>query len=566
MDTKNVLIIFFLILLEAVGILSIPSLSAELINSGVVAGDVEAIIRTGLIMLAISITTALIAIFSVRRSAQESQGLGNKIRKLLFQKIMRFSAEDLSKFGTPTLITRTTNDVMQIQLVTMLVLRLVIISPLMIIVATLFAYRLESSLAFVFAIVMPLIVIALFAILRWANPYFRQIQTKNDRINKVFREGLTGIRVIRAFNTTDYENDRFDYVNKDFRDNAIRAYSITNLMLPSFILIIGLSNVLIFTFGSQFIAAGQMEVGTIIAYVNYSFMILMSVIQLGMVSFMMPRAQVAGERINEVLEMPVSIDDPEDPLSLEDTGEVSLEFDNVSFQFPGAEKPAVSDINFRGKQGETIAIIGGTGSGKSTIVNLIPRLYEATSGTVRVNGLDVKSVSQENLRAHLGLASQSAQLFRGTIRSNLQYGKEDATDEEMWHALDIAQGKDFVENLPKQLDSRVEQNGGNFSGGQRQRISIARTIINQPDVYIFDDSFSALDFKTDAKLRAALKPETQDAVVLIVAQRVNTVIGADTILVLDNGQIVGRGTHEELLETNEVYQDIVSSQMKGEEI
>lgn len=477
---------------------------------------------------------------------------------------MSFSQEDLSKFGTSTLITRTTNDVMQIQLVTMMILRLIITSPIIMIVSTIFAYQRESQLAWVFAITLPIMAVFLVIIFRVANPVFRSMQGKIDRLNQVFREGLTGIRVIRAFNTTSYEENRFNDANRDFRDTAIRANTILALMMPATMLTLGLSNVLTFSNGAQLIVNGTMEVGDLIAFSQYGVQILVSVLQIAMLFFFIPRAQVSADRILKVIDTEPTIKDDKATVSLQVEDDVQLEFENVDFGFPEAERPAVEDLTFTARKGETIAIIGGTGSGKTTIGNLIPRLYEATSGAVKINGIDIKDVSQKELRRFIGFAPQKALLFSGTIRSNLQYGKPDATEEEMWHALSVAQA-DFVKELEDGLDSRVEQGGGNFSGGQRQRLSIARAIINKPSIYVFDDSFSALDFETDAKLRQALSPETKDAITVIIAQRVNTVINADKILVTDNGKIVGQGTHEELLETNALYRDIVNSQTKGDD-
>lgn len=566
MNSKRVIQIFFLIVLEAITFLSLPSLAANIINDGIIPGDTQTIIKLGALMIAFSFISILIAAVNVRLSAQETQEMGNKIRKDIFKKIMHFSSADMAQFGASTLMTRTTNDVMQLQFVTMLSMRLAFMSPMVIIVSTVLAYLREDRLAFIFAITLPLIILALALIFRWAMPYFRQIQTKLDKLNQVFREGLTGIRVIRAFNTTDYETKRFDEANSDYRDNAIMAFSINNLMLPSFISILGVSNILIFVFGTRLIAQGQTEVGNLIAFVNYGFQIIFSVINLAMITMMVPRAQISSERIIEVLDAPVTVEEADHAKSLPANSELTLEFKDVSYEFPGAEKPAICQINFKAQAGETLAIIGGTGSGKTTIANLIPRLYDPSQGKVLLNGIDIRQLGLEDLRGRIGFATQKAVLFSGTIRSNLLYGNPEASEEMMWRALEIAQGLEFVERLDDGLDSIVEQGGVNFSGGQRQRLSIARAVISQPDIYLFDDSFSALDFQTDAKLRQALKPATQDAINIIIAQRVNTVIDADRIIVLDNGQIVGMGSHQELKANNDVYRDIVKSQMKGEDI
>lgn len=564
LDKKRVAIILLLIFAEATLFLILPTLASDILNVSSLEGDRSRVNTIGFWMIAANTLTIFLAIVSTRLAAKESQGLGNMLRKEMYNKIMNFSKKEISQFGTSTLMTRTTNDIMQIQLVTMFAMRLIMIAPVIMIVSAFLAYQLEPQLSWVFGITLPTIAIAIGIIFYVANPYFKTIQLKTDKLNQVFREGLTGIRVIRAFNTTDYENKRFAGVNKDYRDTAIRAFTLLNLILPLMFGIMGVSNVLIFTGGSQLIQAGEMATGSLIAFVQYSIQVLMSIINISMLLFFIPRAQVAANRVLEVLETESTIKDTENPISL-DNRPLSLVFDNVAFGFEGAERDTVANINFTAKPGDTIAIIGGTGSGKSTLANLITRLYDATSGEVKFNDINVKDVTQKDLRDRIGYAPQKAVLFSGTIRSNMKYGKPDATDEEIWHALDIAQG-DFVRELPRGLDSRVEQGGNNFSGGQKQRLSIARAIVSRPDVYVFDDSFSALDFKTDAKLRAALKPETREAITVIIAQRVNTVVDADQIIVLDNGQIVGHGTHEELKNNNEIYKDIIDSQMRGEDI
>lgn len=563
LDQKKLLLIVVLVLFEAFGFLLLPTLASEILNNSVVGASVNQVYLIGGGMLAINLLTIVISFFSVRLTAKESQSVGNRLRKLFFNKVLRFSQEELSRFNTSTLMTRTTNDVMFIQLVVMFILRLVIMSPIVIIVSFFLAYQREPQLAWVFAVGMPLIALIMSLIFKFVNPIFRSLQGKTDRLNKVFREGLTGVRVIRAFNTTDYEAERFDDANSDFRDTSIRANTIMGLLMPSFFISVGITNILVFLSGTRLISLDLMEIGNLIAFVQYVFQILMSILQIAMIFFFLPRAEVAAERVFEVLDTEILIHDAEETVAIPE-GEIALSFNDVTYGFPGAERPAIENIDFHAKSGETIAIIGGTGSGKTTIANLIPRLYEVTTGSVTVNNVDVRDVSQKELRSHIGFVAQKAVLFSGTIRSNLLYGKADATDEEMWQALEIAQG-DFVKSLPEGSDSRVEQGGNNFSGGQKQRLSIARAIIGQPSIYVFDDSFSALDFKTDANLRAALKPATKNAITIIIAQRVNTVINADRILVIDNGKIVGSGTHSDLLATCDVYRDIYDSQVKGDE-
>lgn len=564
MNGKRVAIILALILFEALMFLLFPTLAAEILNVSSLNQDQAMVQRIGFFMMSANVVALILAIISTYLSARESQNLGHQLRMGIFKQVMSFSRDNISEFGTSTLLTRTTNDIMQIQFMTMISLRLAVISPIIMIVSVVFAYRQEPQLAWIFAITLPLIIIGLYFIFRNANPIFRKMQRLIDQLNKVFREGLTGIRVIRAFNTQELEEKRFDEANVTYRDNAIRAFNIINFMFPVMIAIIGISNTLIFTNGSRYIAAGHMQVGSLIAFVQYSVQLLFSVLQFSMLLFFLPRAQVAAERINQVIETESSIQDPVEPVSLSGRP-LSLQYQDVDFGFEGSERDTLIDINFEAHPGDTVAIIGGTGSGKSTIVNLLIRLHDVTSGQILLSGVDIRDITQRELRSRIGYAPQKAVLFAGTIRSNLLYGKPDATDRELWDALEIAQA-DFVRDLPHGLDSRVEQGGVNFSGGQKQRLSIARAIVSQPDIYVFDDSFSALDFKTDAKLRQALRPITREAITIIIAQRVNTVIDADTILVLDNGRVVGQGTHEELKATNEVYQDIIDSQMRGEDI
>ena len=564
MNGKRVTIILALILFEALMFLLFPTLAAEILNVSSLNQDQAMVQRIGFFMMSANVVALILAIISTYLSARESQNLGHQLRMEIFKQVMSFSRDNISEFGTSTLLTRTTNDIMQIQFMTMISLRLAVISPIIMVVSAVFAYRQEPQLAWIFAITLPLIIIGLHFIFRNANPIFRKMQRLIDQLNKVFREGLTGIRVIRAFNTQELEEKRFDEANVTYRDNAIRAFNIINFMFPVMIAIIGISNTLIFTNGSRYIAAGHMQVGSLIAFVQYSVQLLFSVLQFSMLLIFLPRAQVAAERINQVIETESSIQDPVEPVSLAGRP-LSLQYQDVDFGFEGSERDTLIDINFEAHPGDTVAIIGGTGSGKSTIVNLLIRLHDVTSGQILLSGVDIRDITQRDLRGRIGYAPQKAVLFAGTIRSNLLYGKPGATDRELWDALEIAQA-DFVRDLPHGLDSRVEQGGVNFSGGQKQRLSIARAVVSQPDIYVFDDSFSALDFKTDAKLRRALRPITREAITIIIAQRVNTVIDADTILVLDNGRVVGQGTHEELKATNEVYQDIIDSQMRGEDI
>lgn len=562
MSTKKVGLILLLTLLEATSFLLLPTLASDALNRSAGASSQGPVLIIGTIMALATIVAIVLGVIATRLSAQESQGLGNSLRKSLFKKVLSFSQEELVQFQTSTLLTRTTNDVMQIQMVTMMMLRLIIMSPLIMIVSFFFAFQRESQLAWIFAITLPLIILFASIVLKFASPVFRSTQKKTDRLNKVFREGLTGIRVIRAFGTTHYEEKRFDDANKDFRDTIILANSILALILPGMLLVICVANTLIFTNGSHLIAANKMEIGNLIAFIQYGVQVLFSVLQMAMILFFLPRAQVSAERILEIMDTDIKIQDQQEALDFPTDKPVTLSFSNVDFCFPGAQRPALEGINFKAKAGDTIAVIGGTGSGKTTLAKLLPRLYDTTAGEIKINGHNIKAYKQAELRKHIGYAPQNALLFHGTIASNVRYGKPEASEEDIWDALNIAQAE-FVDNLPEKLDSRVEQRGQNFSGGQRQRLSIARAIVGQPAIYIFDDSFSALDYQTDYQLREALRPLAQNAITMIIAQRVNTVMNADQILVLDNGKIVGAGTHEELKANNKIYKDIVHSQMKG---
>ena len=557
-------IIFMII--QVVSALYLPNLTADIIDNGIAMGDVQYIISVGVKMLGFSLLSVAAATGNVLLASRQSQLLGKNVRSSVFKKVSYFSNDAIDDIGTSSLITRTTNDVVQIQNVIMMGLRMMIQAPIMLVGAGIMAYLREPKLAGIFLYVLPILAIFIVTIMYFAIPYFKKMQSKTDRLNLVFREGLTGIRVIRAFNRNESETKRFDTANKDFADNSIRANTIMSFMLPVMTLIISATNISIIWFGGQYISDGLMEVGNLITFMTYAMQILMSFMMLAMIFVFIPRAQVSAARVNKVLETESKVKDPENPtkVNMEDKG--TLEFNHVDFRYTGAEKLALEDIDFKSTKGEMVAIIGGTGSGKSTLANLIARFYDVESGNVRINGVDIRDVDQKELRSMMGYAPQKAILFTGSIRSNMQYGKPDATDEEIWHALEVAQAKDFVSELPKGLDSYVEQGGSNFSGGQKQRLSIARALISKADILIFDDSFSALDFKTDAKLRKALVTEAKDSVVVIIAQRISTVMNADTILVMDGGCVVGKGTHEELKETNPTYQEIMDSQMREEEL
>lgn len=560
-------VLFLLLVVQAGSMLLIPTIAADIIDYGVSLGDIEYIKKYGVIMLIVAAVGFIAAVFNVYLSATESQGVGTQLREKLFNKIMFFSNEEIDRYGTSTLMTRTTSDVLQIQQFMMFVLRLAIIDPLRIIFAAVLAYLREPQLTFIFIIIVPILVILIRFILKKVSPLFRSLQVKTDRINRVFREGLTGIRVIRAFRKEEYEENRFNEANEDYKETSLSAHVYMASLMPLMILLASSTSILIIYFGSQLISTGEMEVGNLIAFTSYAMNILMGIMMLSMIVTMLPRVQVAIERVYQIIDTPQGINDPTTAIPTDKHSDtVTLEFDEVDFRYPGAEKLALENINFSMKQGDKIAIIGGTGAGKSTLSRLLLRLYDIESGSIRIDGVDIRQFKQAELRQLLGFSPQEAVLFSGTIRENLQYGKADATDDELWHALKVAQGFDFVSNLPGGLDARVEQGGSNFSGGQRQRLSIARALVTDAKILVFDDSFSALDFKTDAQLRKALTPETRDKAVLIIAQRISTVVDADQILVLEHGQLVGSGTHEELKETNAVYKEIIDSQMRGDEL
>ncbi|EGP4906809.1 ABC transporter ATP-binding protein [Enterococcus faecium] len=547
--------------------LYLPTLTSNIIDKGVAQGDVDYIWHTGFVMIGFSLISILAAIANTFFATRESQKLGKQLRTDVYKKSESLTKDAFDKYGTASLITRTTNDVTQIQMVTQMFLRMMINAPITLIGASILAYQKDHQLTKIFLVVIPVMIILIGGIMYFAVPLFKSMQKKTDRLNLVFREGLTGVRVIRAFDKTRFEENRFDLANKDYTNTAIKVNTIVALMMPMMTLIMSGTNVAITWFGGHYIADMTLEVGNLIAFMTYAMQILISFMMLSAIFIMVPRAQASADRINEVLDEKIGIHDPENPKTVSFAEKnATLAFNHVNYRYHGAEKLALEDIDFQAKSGEIVAIIGGTGSGKTTLVNLIPRLYDIESGSIQINGTDISDMTQYNLRELMGFVPQKAVLFSGTIRDNMQYGKPDATDEMIWKALEIAQAKDFVSEMEDGLDSHVEQGGGNFSGGQRQRLAIARALVKTADIYVFDDSFSALDFKTDANLRQALKTNMKESITVLVAQRVSTVMDADMILVLDEGKLVGKGTHEELLATNETYQEIVHSQLREEDL
>lgn len=553
------------LLLQVSADLYLPTITSDLIDKGIAQNDQSYIWSQGGKMLIVALIGLLAAGGNVYFASTQAMRVGQKLRTQMYSKIINFSSREFTDFGDSSLITRTTNDIVQIQNVLVTMLRMMLQAPIMLIAAGVLAYNREAKLTTVFLVSLPLLAVSVLIIMHFVVPLFKSIQKKTDRINLVFREGLTGVRVIRAFNQDQFEQDRFDVANKDYTATSTKAQTIVSFMFPIMTLILSGTNIGIIWLGGHLIGDMSMQVGNLVAFMTYSTQILMSFMMLSMVFVMVPRAQASGQRINEVLDRESSVKDAQgtDLKSFDQSQPASLEFDHVDFTYRGAENMALQDVNFKATAGQTVAIIGGTGSGKSTMVNLIPRLFNVDHGEIKVNGQNNASVSQNQLHEAISITQQKAVLFKGTIRSNMQYGKSDASDDEIWHALDIAQSKDFIEENGG-LDAIVEQNGDNFSGGQRQRLAIARTIIKPASIYVFDDSFSALDFKTDAELRMALKQDENvaNAVSVIVAQRVSTVADADLILVMDNGKVVGQGKHQELKANNETYRQIVESQIR----
>ncbi len=562
---QGILATLLLLFLQALANLFLPFLMSQIIDNGVVKGDMSYIISTGLFMLFVALIGGFFVVVANFFSSRVAMRFSRDVREQLFIKVESFNLEEFDTIGTSSLITRTTNDVTQVQQVVLMSLRMMVTAPLMMIGGLIMAISTNARLSIILIVSMPLLVLVIFLVSRKGLPLFTSMQKKLDRINLIVRENLTGVRVVRAFNRKEFEQERFNAANLDLTDTSIKVNKILAVLMPTMTLLMNLTSVLILWFGATIIDSGQLEVGSLIAFIQYVMHIMMSLVMLSMMFIMVPRAAASGERIREVLEMPFSIKDTNsDTLSTTLHGEV--EFKNVSFFYPGSEEPALSHISFKATPGRTTAIIGGTGSGKSTLTSLITRFYDASEGEVLVNGINVKNFTQEQLRAYIGLVPQKAILFSGSIRDNLRFGKEDASDEAIWEALDIAQSTRFVSEKEGQLDAFIAQGGTNVSGGQRQRLSIARALVRQPEIYIFDDSFSALDFKTDKALRHALKPKTKDAATILVAQRISTIIDADEILVLVDGHLVGKGTHKELLENCPDYLEIALSQLSKEEI
>jgi ATP-binding cassette, subfamily B, multidrug efflux pump len=556
-------LIMLVILLQAVqtaAALTLPGFNAKIIDNGVLTGDTAYIRRIGVVMLMFALVQGAFQIGAVWYGARVAMGFGRDLRGSLFHRVTGYSAREVGAFGAPSLITRITNDVQQVQMLVVMAATMAVAAPITLVIGVIFAVREDVELSAILLVVIPLAAIVLGSIVIRMVPAFRRMQECIDNINRVLREQITGIRVVRAFVREPEETARFRESNEDLTATALRGGRLMTMMFPTVNLLINMSSVAVLWFGANRINSGDIQVGSMVAYLSYLVQILMSVVMLTFTLSMVPRASVAANRIQEVLLTESSVVPPTDPVRNVST-RGRLEVRDVGFNYPGAAHPVLSDISFTTTAGHTTAIVGSTGAGKTTLMNLVPRLFDATSGTILVDDVDVRELQLESLWERIGLVPQRPYLFSGTVASNLEFGKPDATAAEMWEALEVAQAADFVRAMPGGIDARIEQGGTNVSGGQRQRLSIARALIRKPEIYLFDDSFSALDLATDARLRMALRPYTADSAVVIVAQRVSTIMAADEILVLEDGRLVGRGTHDELLLSNPTYAEIVQSQI-----
>lgn len=562
---KELTIVVILVFMQAIANLYLPELNADIINNGVSKGDTAYIWRAGSIMVLVTTLLGIGSIVSVYFGSKASMAFGRDVRSALFRRVQSFAQTELNIFGTPSLITRNTNDVQQVQMVLVMMLNVMILAPITMVGGIIMAIRQDVALSSMIAVIIPLMAVIIGLMLKAALPLFTSMQAKIDRVNLVMREKLAGVRVIRAFVRNEFEERRFDEANRDLTDTQLKINRMFALMLPLLMAIFNFSSVAIIWFGAARVDSGAMPIGNLTAFLSYIMQILMSVMMAVIMFVMVPRAAASASRIKEVLDTSPSVLDPDSPA--EETGlSGHIEFRDVEFRYPGAQDAVLCGVSFTACPGETTAIVGSTGSGKSTLINLIPRFYDVTGGSIHVDGVDVTRMPLARLWERIGFVQQKAVLFSGTVADNLRWGKEDATEEELWHALEVAQGAEFVREMPEGIEAPISQGGGNVSGGQRQRLAIARALIKRPEIYIFDDSFSALDFATDARLRAALRHETKAATVIIVAQRVSTIMDADRIVVMDGGRVVGIGTHAELMDSSETYREIVFSQLTEEEV
>ena len=552
-------------LVQALLTLYLPSLNARIIDDGILAGDNGLILTTGAVMLMVTLAQVGFSIGAIYFGSKAAMGFGRDVRGGLFHRVTDFSAQEVARFGAPSLITRITNDVQQVQILVLMTCTLLVAAPITAIGGVALALREDAALSWLLAVSVPVLLLAVGSIIKRMVPQFRRMQDRIDGINRVLREQITGIRVVRAFVREPEQVARFGDVNDELTATSLRAGRLMALMFPTVTLVLNASSIAVLWFGANRIAGGDMSIGSLIAFLTYLTQILMAVMMATFMAVLVPRAAVCAERIEEVFDTEPSVQIAPSPIS--DVPPIgALEFRAVGFRYPGAEEPVLTDVSLRSLVGQTTAIIGSTGSGKSTLLSLVPRLFDTTSGAVLLDGIDIRELDPEMLRSRIGLVPQKPFLFSGTVASNLRYGKQDATDDELWEALGIAQAADFVAAMPGGgLESRIAQGGTNVSGGQRQRLAIARALVRAPEIYLFDDSFSALDLATDARLRAALAPHTVGATVLLVAQRVSTIVAADQILVLEDGHAVGLGPHEELLRTCPTYAEIVESQIEQDD-
>ena len=551
--------VLLLLLIQSLANLYLPNLNADIINNGVAKADTDYIWRTGGVMLGVTLLLGILAVIAVYFASRTSMGVGRDVRAAVFASVQSFSAREMNKFGTASLITRNTNDVQQVQLFLQIALTFLVSAPILAIGGVIMAIREDATLSWLLVVVVPLMGIVIGILLYLGVPLFQKVQKKVDRITQIMREQITGVRVVRAFRRGETERVRFEEANADLTATQLRVNRVFASAFPALLAIMNLSTVAILWFGAALVDSGDMPIGNLTAFLQYIMQILFAVMTATFMVILVPRAEASSQRIVEVLDTTSSITDPARPVEPAPTGVVELV--NVDFAYPHSERPVLHGLSFVARPGKTTAIIGGTGSGKSTIVNLITRGFDVTSGEVRLDGVDVRERSLESLWSRLAVVPQTAYLFKGTVAQNLRFGRPDATDEELWRALDIAQARDFVAEMDGGLEAQIDQGGTNVSGGQRQRLAIARAIVKRPAIYLFDDCFSALDAGTDARLRAALRGETTDATVIIVAQRVSTILRADHIVVLDEGRVVGAGTHAELMETSHEYREIVESQL-----
>jgi len=559
-----IVFVLALLLVQAIANLYLPELNADIINNGVAKGDTDYIVRTGGFMLVVTFALGIAAIVGVYWAARISMGFGRDLRTALFRKVETFSSVEVNRFGAASLITRNTNDVQQVQQVVLLALNVMISAPILTIGGVIMALRQDVPLSGLLLVIIPIMAALIGFVMTRAIPLFQAVQRKLDRLNLVMREALAGVRVIRAFVRTRHEEERFDEASLDLMDTSLRVNRLFAITIPSLMAIMNLSTVAILYFGAYRVDSGSMPIGNLTAFLQYILQILFAIMTAVIMFVMVPRAAVSAGRIGDVLRTDPAIADPPNPVSPPRSGRVELR--DVEFRYPGAEEPVLRHISFEANPGETTAIVGSTGSGKSTLINLVPRLYDVTGGTVLVDGVDVRALDRQDLWSRIGFVPQRAFLFGGTVASNIRYGDEAADDESLWRTLEIAQAHEFVTEMPEGLEAPVAQGGTSVSGGQRQRLAIARALAKRPEIYIFDDSFSALDFRTDARLRAALRRELGEATVIIVAQRVGTILHADRIVVLEDGGIAGIGTHLELMRTCDTYREIVLSQVTEEEV